>query len=413
VSGVVSKRRVVVTGVGLASPIGNSLDAVTSSLIEKRHGIVKMPQWANIGQLQARLAGCVQGVEVSDFPRKKVRTMGRVGLLSVYATEQAVKDAGLNESQVSNLRTGMAYGSTHGSSTELETFCRTLFDGESLAGLAGSTYLKFMSHTCAANLAQYYGIRGRVVPTVAACASASQGIGLGYEAVAFGQQEIMLCGGAEEMHFVHAGVFDIVFAASSKYNDRPELTPRPYDADRDGLVVAEGAGTLVLEEYEHAKARGAHIYAEILGYGTCCDGTHVTSPSVDGMAHAMELALQDARLAGDAIEYVNAHGTGTEVGDIAESHATLRVLGPKVPVSSTKSYTGHTLGACGAIEAAFCFAAMRESFLPTNRNLEKLDERCAQLDFITGDHRAKKPDIVMSNNFAFGGINTSLIFKRV
>ncbi len=409
----VSKRRVVVTGVGLASPIGNSLGAVTSALVEKRHGIVKMPQWANIGQLQARLAGCVQGIEVSDFPRKKVRTMGRVGLLSVYATEQAVKDAGLNESQVSNLRTGMAYGSTHGSSTELETFCRTLFDGESLAGLAGSTYLKFMSHTCAANLAQYYGIRGRVVPTVAACASASQGIGLGYEAIAFGQQEVMLCGGAEEMHFVHAGVFDIVFAASSKYNDRPELTPRPYDADRDGLVVAEGAGTLVLEEYEHAKARGAHIYAEILGYGTCCDGTHVTSPSVDGMAHAMELALQDSRLSGDAIEYVNAHGTGTEVGDIAESHATLRVLGPKVPVSSTKSYTGHTLGACGAIEAAFCFAAMRESFLPVNRNLEKLDERCAQLDFIVGDHRSKKPDIVMSNNFAFGGINTSLIFRRV
>jgi 3-oxoacyl-[acyl-carrier-protein] synthase II len=407
------KRRVVVTGVGLASPIGNSLAAVTESLLQKRHGIKQMPQWANIGQLQARLAGCVDGIAMTDFPRKKMRTMGRVGLLSVYATENAIKDAGLDEAQVSNVRTGMAYGSTHGSSTELETFCRTLFDGESLAGLAGSTYLKFMSHTCAANLAQYYGIRGRVVPTVAACASASQGIGLGYEAVAFGQQEIMLCGGAEEMHFVHAGVFDIVFAASSKYNDRPELTPRPYDADRDGLVVAEGAGTLVLEEYEHAKARGAHIYAEIIGYGTCCDGTHVTSPSVDGMAHAMELSLQDAGISGDAIEYVNAHGTGTEVGDIAESHATLRVLGPKVPVSSTKSYTGHTLGACGAIEAAFCFAAMRESFLPMNRNLEKLDERCAQLDFIVGDHRAHKPSLLMSNNFAFGGINTSLIFKAV
>jgi 3-oxoacyl-[acyl-carrier-protein] synthase II len=339
--------------------------------------------------------------------------MGRVSLLATYATEQAVAQAGLDEDKMRSGSVGLAYGSTHGSSSELEGWCRTLFQNQGMTGLASTTYLKFMSHTCAANLALYYGIRGRVVSTCSACVSASQAIGTGYETIRAGMADAMVCGGAEEMHFSHAAVFDILFATSHAYNDRPDESPRPFDAKRDGLVVGEGAGTLVLESYEHASRRGAHILAEILGYGTNCDGSHVTSPSADGMAGAMRLALQAAELSPDRVQYINAHATGTEIGDVAESHAMFEVFGGKVPVSSTKGFTAHTLGACGAIEAAFCIAMMNEGWLAPNRTLTEPDPRCAPLDYIRGSPRDARTSFTMSNNFAFGGINTSLIFGRV
>jgi 3-oxoacyl-[acyl-carrier-protein] synthase II len=270
-----------------------------------------------------------------------------------------------------------------------------------------------MSHTCAVNLALFYGVRGRVITTCSACVSSSQAIGSGYETIKAGIEEVMICGGAEELHFMHAVVFDIMFATSRRYNDRPDLSPRPFDADRDGLVVGEGAGTLVLESYDRARARGAHIHAEVLGYATNCDGKHVTSPSSEGMAGAMRLALEDAQLAPERIGYINAHATATEVGDIAESIATHEVFGPRVPVSSTKGFTAHTLGACGAIEAAFCIAMLNEGWLAPNRTLDHVDTRCAPLDYIRGAPREARVSFAMSNNFAFGGINTSLIFGRV
>lgn len=406
-------ERVVITGLGLCSPIGNSLDEVSKALQELRHGIAVMPEWAQIGQLATRLAAPVHGVEKSAFPRKKIRTMGRVALLSAWASDRAVADSGLEAEELTRGHVGLAYGSTHGSSSELEAFTRLVFGTTSLAGLESSSYLTFMSHTCAANLAMYYGITGRIITTCSACVSSSQAIGYGYEAIKFGQQEVMVCGGAEELHFTHAGVFDIMYATSTKYNDHPELSPRPYDANRDGLVVGEGAATLILESYTRAKARDAHIYAEVLGYGTNCDGQHITRPSWEGMAGAMRLALQDARLDKDAIGYINAHGTATELGDIAESQATLSILGDNTPVSSTKSYTGHTLGACGGIEAIFCLAALRDGFLPPTRNLDEIDPRCAPLNYLRGACEQKRVDKIVSNNFAFGGINTSLVLGRV
>jgi 3-oxoacyl-[acyl-carrier-protein] synthase II len=405
-------RRVVITGLGLTSPIGSSLDAVSRALQRGEHGIAAIAEWAEVKDMQTRLGAVVRGADLERFARKKTRTMGRVALLSAIATADAVEDAGLTPELLGSGRTGLAYGSTHGSTTELERFCRVLFASGGLSGLSGSSYLKLMSHTCIANLAQCFEIRGRIVPTVSACVSASQGIGSGYETIRDGYQDVMLCGGAEEMHALHAGVFDIMFATSTRYNDRPDASPRPFDRARDGLVVGEGAGTLVLEELEHARRRGARVHAELIGYGTNCDGTHVTSPSAEGMAGAMRLALQDARLPADAIEYVNAHGTATELGDIAESQATLQVLGARVPISSTKGHTGHTLGACGAIEAIFAIAMMRDRFLAHTRNLEELDERCAALRYVTGEPIEARPAIVMSNNFAFGGINTSLVLRR-
>ena len=406
-------RRVVVTGIGLTSPIGNDLKTASEALRRNRHGIRVKPEWAAVRDFDTRLAGEVTDLDLSHYPRKKARTMGRVGLLATYATEQAVKQAGIDEEILRSGRVGLAYGSTHGSSSEFEGWCRSLFKNEGFAGLTSTAYLKFMSHTCAANLALYYGIRGRVISTCSACVSGSQAIGCGYETIKSGLEEVMICGGAEELHFTHAGVFDIMFATSRKYNDRPGESPRPFDAARDGLVIGEGAGTLVLEGYDRARARGADILAEVLGYGTNCDGTHVTSPSAEGMAGAMRLALRDAELSTDRIGYINAHATATEVGDIAESAATHDVFGARVPVSSTKGFTAHTLGACGAIESAFCIAMMNEGWLAPNRTLDTVDPRCAPLDYIRGGPRDTRTAITMTNNFAFGGLNTSLIFGKV
>jgi 3-oxoacyl-[acyl-carrier-protein] synthase II len=408
-----SERRVVITGIGLASPIGNTLAEVTEALKNKRHGVTYQKSWDEIGSLSTRLGAPVTGLDFTGLPRKKTRTMGRVSLLTTYASDKAVADAGLSAELLASGDVGLAYGSTHGSSSELEDFCRSLFRKNSLQGLSSTSYLKFMSHTTAANLAMYYGIKGRIISTCTACTSSSQAIGSAYEAIKYGHHDVMLAGGAEELHFTHAGVFDILFATSTKYNDRPELSPRPFDANRDGLVVGEGACTVVLETYERAKARGAQIYAEVIGYGTNCDGSHLTNPSADGMAGAMKLALNDAGTAVDSIDYINAHGTATELGDIAETTATMNVLGDKIPFSSTKSYTGHTLGACGAIEVAFCVAMMREGFLAPTRNLEEIDPRCAPLNYLRGDVREASLTTVMTNNFAFGGINTSLILRKV
>jgi 3-oxoacyl-[acyl-carrier-protein] synthase II len=409
----------VITGVGLSSPIGNDLVEATAALRDGRSGIVVKPEWGEVGHLETRLAGEVRGLDLKGYPRKKVRGMGRVGLLGVHATEQALADAGFSRGDVSRPEVGLAFGSTHGSSSALIEFITPLLANQSFRGIPSSSYLKFMSHTCAANLAQFYEIRGRVVPTPAACVSSSLAVGYGAEAIRSGAQEVMLCGGAEELHYIPAGIFDIMMATSRRYNDRPDESPRPFDADRDGLVVGEGAATVVLESLDHARRRGARIYAEVIGFGTNCDGTHLTSPSSSGMAGAMRLALQDGGVGVDSIDYVNAHATATEVGDIAESQAMAEVYGAgagsrqAVPISSTKGFTGHTLGACGTIEAAFCLAMMGEGFLAPNRNLTHVDPRCADLNYVMGGAREATLETVMSNSFAFGGINASLIFRKL
>lgn len=408
-----SRRRVVVTGYGLTSPLGNGRSEVLASLRQGRSGIRVMDEWPEVAGMRTRLAGPVFGLERSMYKRKEVRTVGRVGLLSFYATDQALEDANLKGSKLLQAgRLGVAYGSTHGSSSELEGFCDLLFRNQSLLGIHSSAYLRFMSHTCVVNLAIRYGVRGRIISTCSACTSASQAIGFGYETIRDGAQDIMICGGAEELHFSHVAVFEVMFATSTQFNDSPDQSPRPFDIRRDGLVVGEGAGTLILEELEHARARGAPIYGEIHGFGTNCDGSHVTLPSKFGMAAAMRLALEEAELEPGAVGYINAHATGTAAGDVAESLAIGEVFGQRVPVSSTKGHTGHTLGACGSIETIFCLLMLREGFLVPNRNLEEVDPKCAQLNFLRGDLRNAQADIILNNNFAFGGINTSLVLGR-
>jgi 3-oxoacyl-[acyl-carrier-protein] synthase II len=406
-------RRVVVTGMAGISPIGNGWKQTRENLLAGRSGVVRMEAWDAIAGLRTRVGAPVPDFEApADWPRHKTRSMGRDSLLATRASELALADAGLlGHPALHDGRTGVAYGCTQGSPRALEVYARQFYGKHTTSGIRGSDFIRFMSHTIAANLAQFFGLRGRIIPTTSACTSGSQGIGYACEAIRYGRQDVMVAGGAEEMDGIDAVIFDILFASSTR-NDEPQRTPRPFDSERDGVVVAEGAGTLVLEELEFARARGARVIAEVLGYGTNCDGLHMTNPNPDGMEQVMRLALADAGLDADAVDYVNAHGTGTEVGDIAESEATLRVFGPHVPVSTLKGHTGHTLGACGGIEAWISLEMTREGWIAPTLNLENPDPRCAALDYVTGAPRELAAEIIVSNNFAFGGVNTSLVFRR-
>lgn len=406
-------RRVVITGVGVLSPIGHDAEACAASLKRMEGGVRPTPEWDHIADLQTRVGGKVTGIDlVAHFPRRRRRTQGKVGLYAMYATDQAIAQAGLTEATLQSGRTGVAYGSTTGSSDELEAFCGPLFVNKSMRGLDSSSYLKFMTHTCAANLAATYGLRGRVLPVISACTSGSQSIGAAYESIKYGAQDVMLAGGAEEMHYATAVTFDLLMATSIRYNAEPSRTPRPFDKRRDGLVIGEGAATLVLEDYEHARARGAKVLGEVVAYGTNCDGVHITAPSEAGMRGAMELALEDGKIRPSDVDYVNLHGTGTEIGDICESRATESLFRRPVPASTQKSYTGHTLGACGAMEIVFSLLMMRDGFLAANRNLDEVDPRCGNLGYVR-ETMAARPRLVMSNNFAFGGVNTSILVRAI
>ncbi|MBP3417474.1 MAG: beta-ketoacyl-ACP synthase [Spirochaetaceae bacterium] len=407
-------RRVVITGGGCISSLGTHWNQILERLKSKRNCVVAMEEWNRFNQMNTRLAAPVL-TPLPELPRKKIRGMGRVAILSLLATQDAIKFCGISDGEsvpekFKNGRFGVAYGSSAGNIEGLLDFYAMLIDNNS-SKISATTYIKMMPQTCAVNLGVFYGLTGRILTTNTACTSGSMSIGLAYEAIKNNQQDIMLAGGAEELSAADAAVFDTLFAASVK-NDTPELTPCAYDKNRDGLVVGEGAATLILEELEHAKKRNAPILAEIIGFGTNSDGKHVTQPNSETMAQAMELALQDANLSSDKIEYINMHGTATPTGDIAETIAVSKVLGNRIPVSTLKNYTGHTLGACGAIEAWVSINMMNEGWFCPNINLVEPDPQCAPLDYITGDGRNIEAKYIMSNNFAFGGINTSIIFKK-
>lgn len=405
-------RRVVVTGAAAISPLGHDWPSIHAHLRSCRNAVQPMPEWDIYAGLNTKLAAPAQNFELPpNYNRKTTRAMGRVAIMSVRASELALQQAGLLGHPV--LRSGyagVAYGSSAGSHEATGEFGRMLNE-HTTEGISATTYLKMMSHTAPVNIGVFFGLCGRVYTTSSACTSGSQGVGAGYEAIRSGKQRVMVTGGAEQLDATAAAVFDTLFATSVR-NDAPQSTPSPFDIHRDGLVLGEGACTLVLEELEHAQARGATILAEVVGYGTNSDGQHVTQPSADTMAQAMRLALEDAALTADHIGYVNAHGTATDHGDIAETQATEQVFGSRPPISSLKSYVGHMLGACGAFEAWLSIEMMREGWFAPTLNLHQVDPRCGNLDFITGKGRDLQVDHVMSNNFAFGGINTSLIFRR-
>ncbi|EGQ9817570.1 beta-ketoacyl-ACP synthase [Vibrio parahaemolyticus] len=405
-------RRVVVTGMSGVTAFGNDWQSVEPKLRDCQNATQYMPSYEQYDGLNTKLAAPILDFELpKHYKRKQVRGMGRVSKLATVATENALSQAGLIGNDIlTNGQTGIAYGSSTGSTDAIGAF-GVMLNEKTTKAITATTYVQMMPHTTAVNVGLFFGLKGRVIPTSSACTSGSQAIGYAYEAIKHGYQTVMVAGGAEELCPTESAVFDTLFATSLK-NEDPKSTPRPYDSDRDGLVIGEGAGTLVLEEYEHAVARGAKIYAEIIGFASNCDAAHVTQPQMETMQICMEMAMQNAGITAEKIDYVSAHGTATDRGDIAESNATANALG-KVPISSLKSYFGHTLGACGAIEAWLGLEMMHTGWFNPTLNLENLDEQCGDLDYIAGQGRELDVKYLMSNNFAFGGINTSIIFKKM
>lgn len=404
-------RRVAVTGIGGITAFGRDWQSIQAAFKAEKNAVKYMDWRERFPELEAQLGAPIENyAPPKHWTRKQLRSMGRVSYLCVDAAEQALTDAGLlGDESITDGRMGVACGSSSGSTKDIGDVGELLLTGTS-RNFSANTYVRMMPHTTAANIGIFFGLKGRIIPTSSACSSGSQGIGYAYEAIKYGLTDMMLAGGGEEFCPSEVYVFDSLYAASRR-NGEPEKTPRPYDVNRDGLVIGEGAGIFVLEELEHAKRRGAKIYAELVGYGANSDGSHVTQPQKDTMQKCMELALQDAGITPDKIGYVNGHGTATEKGDIAETLATEAVFG-FVPISSQKSYLGHTLGACGALEAWFSIEMMNGGWFAPTLNLNNIDPRCGKVDYILSGGREIETDYVMSNNFAFGGVNTSLVFKR-
>ncbi len=406
------ERRVVVTGMGGVTAFGETWPEVSAKLKLGKNAVKVIDSLKGFEGLNTFLGAPVENFTLPEtYTRKKIRSMGRVALFSTRATELALDQAGLiGDPVLSNGRTGIAFGSCTGSSEAVCDFAKMISE-HTTRYITATSYVRMMPHTTAVNTAIFFGIRGRVIPTSSACTSGSQAIGYAWEAIRNGYADVMVAGGAEQFCPSEVAAFDTLFATSVK-NDTPEATPAPFDVNRDGLVIGEGGGALILEELEHAKARGAKIYAELVGFATNCDATHITQPNAETIGLCIKEALSIANLRASDVGYINAHGTGTKRGDAAEGSATAAIFGSNTPISSLKSYFGHTLGACGALEAWFSIEMMNEGWFAPTINLTDPDPACGQLRHIQGAGLNLQTDCVMTNNFAFGGVNTSLIFKR-
>ncbi|PCH94985.1 MAG: beta-ketoacyl-ACP synthase II [Gammaproteobacteria bacterium] len=406
-------HRVVVTGMSAITALGDNWQDFSAKLKKGENAIQYHQLWDSYDELNTRLAAPIHNFEKpKHYSRKQCRSMGRVSLMATSATERALQQANLLDSELlTNGDMGIAYGSSTGSTPQVVDFAN-LLSKKVMKGITSTSYIKMMAHTTVVNVGVFFGVKGRVYTTSSACTSGSQALGYAYEAIKYGKQTAMIAGGAEEMCVTIAAVFDTLFATCTQ-NDNPKNNPKPYDRDRDGLVIGEGACTFILERYDSAKARGANILAELVGYGTNSDGQHVTQPSAKTMQVAMEMAIKDADIQPSDIGYVNGHGTATIKGDIAETQATEQALGKNTPISSLKSYLGHTLGACGTIEAWASINMMQDNWFAPTANLVNVDPECGSLEYIQGEGLEKKTNFIMTNNFAFGGINTSLIFKKI
>jgi 3-oxoacyl-[acyl-carrier-protein] synthase II len=406
-------RRVVVTGMGGLTSLGGTWPEIRSRMEAGETGTRHMHEWERLTDLNTKIGGAIDWFDhASAYHRKTTRSMGRVAILALRAAENALEEAGLTgEAVLQSGRAGVSCGSSFGATEPVKDFATFMATGKA-GGLNATSYIRMMSHTAPVNIGIHFGLTGRVITTSSACTSGSQGIGYAYEAVREGHADIMLAGGAEQLCPTMAVVFDTLFATSTR-NEAPATASRPYDKNRDGLVVGAGAAILVLEELEHARARGAAPLAEIVGFATNSDGTPITQPKAETQAIVMRTALRQADLSSGDIGFISGHGTATETGDVAESLATSRVYGDGVPVHSLKGHFGHTLGACGAIEAWLSIHMMRDKWFVETANLTEVDPRCAPLDYMMGAARRLDIEHFVSNNFAFGGVNTSLVFRRI
>ncbi len=406
-------KRVVITGMGSVSPLGRGIQTLTDGLNTGRSAVRKMEGWDQYIGLRSLVGAPAELKDERLIPRLSRRSMGRMSIFAVQAAQDAVADAALDPALATSGRMGCVVGSTTGSAISISQAFETMLPDHDLSKLSSMQFFHCISHTATMNVAQALNLNGWVMATSAACASAMQGIGAGYDVIRLGRQDVMLCGGAEELHPTVTGSFDVLFATSVKYNQTPSLTPRPFDRDRDGLVCGEGAGILILEDYDHAVKRGARIYAEILGYHTCSSGNHVSESSRTAMVTCMREALQAADVQPHQVDYVNAHATATLQGDKEEAEAIIEVFGSKVPVSSFKGHLGHTLGASAAIELSASLAGMRQGLLFPTLNLDNISPECQGIAHIMGQTLKKDARIVVKNSFAFGGISAVLVCRMM
>jgi 3-oxoacyl-[acyl-carrier-protein] synthase-1 len=405
-------RRVVVTGMGIVSCLGNNKEEVLASLQAQKSGIQFVSDYKEQG-LRSHIAGRPNIDLDAHINRKLKRFMGDSSAYAYLSLQQAITDAGLNAEHVSNLRTGIVAGSGGAGCSDIVEAVDTLRE-KGVRRVGPYRVTRTMGSTISANLATAFSIKGINYSITSACATSAHCIGHGAELIQWGKQDIVFAGGGEEEHWSLTMQFDAMGALSTKYNEDPTQASRPYDQSRDGFVIAGGGAMLVLEEYEHAKARGAHIYGEIVGYAATSDGADMVSPSGEGASRCMQLAMNQARC---DIDYINSHGTSTPAGDITELNATLDAFtqfsGLSLPaISSTKSLSGHSLGAAGAQEAIYCLLMMQHNFITGSANIDQLDDGATKFPIIK-DNKTAKLSAIMSNSFGFGGTNASLIFKSV
>jgi 3-oxoacyl-[acyl-carrier-protein] synthase-1 len=401
-------RRVVVTGMGIVSCLGNDKESVSDALRHTRSGISFNPSFAEIG-LRSQVCGSVDIDLEARIERKARRFMGDAAAYAYVAMQDAIADAGLEENEVSDERTGLIAGSGGASSANIVWGADTLRE-KGVRRLGPYLVPRAMSSTVSACLATHFGIRGLNYSITSACATSTHCIGAAMEQIQWGKQDLIFAGGGEEEHWSLAMMFDAMGALSSAYNETPQSASRPYDVARDGFVIAAGGGMLVLEELEHARARGAHIYAELVGYGANSDGDNMVAPSGEGAVRCMQQALATVN---GSIDYINTHGTSTPVGDIAELKAMREVFGDAVPsFSSSKSLCGHSLGAAGVQEAVHCLLMLEQGFVAGSANISDLDPQAEGLPVLRSS--ADRPNLatIMSNNFGFGGTNACLVFRR-
>ena len=400
-------RRVVVTGMGIVSSIGNGAQEVTASLREAKSGIVRAEKYAELG-FRCQVHGA-PNFDAEQVDRRVRRFMADGGIWNYAAMEQAIADAGLEEKDVKNDRTGIIMGSG-GPSTRTIVAAADITREKGPKRVGPFAVPPSMSSSHSATLATPFGIRGVNYTISSACATSAHCIGNATELIQWGKQDVMFAGGGEELDWTLSVLFDAMGAMSSKFNDTPATASRAYDKNRDGFVIAGGAGTLVLEELEHAKARGAKIYGEIVGYGATSDGYDMVAPSGEGAARCMRQAMATVK---GTIDYINPHGTSTPVGDSKEIGAIREVFGDKIPsISSTKSLTGHSLGATGVQEAIYCLLMMKNGFMAESANIEELDPEFADIPILRKRVDNAKIDTVMSNSFGFGGTNATLVMQR-
>ena len=409
-------RRVVITGIGIVSSIGNNVDEVTSSLRHGTSGIVAAPEYTELG-FRSQVHGTVKLDVAEHIDRKQLRFMGEGAAYAVLAMEQAIADAGLDDSQVSHVKSGLVAGSGGPSTANLlAAFDITREKGPKRVG----PYMvpRCMSSTVSACIATFFKIKGINYSISSACSTSAHCITAGADAIRSGSQNIVFAGGGEELHWTLSVLFDAMGAMSSKYNDTPETASRPYDTDRDGFVIAGGGGMVVLEDMDHALARGAKIYAELVGYGANSDGDDMVAPSGEGAVRCMELALAgfDGNALTDKVDYINAHGTSTPVGDVKELDAVRSVFGPRgyLPVvTSTKSLTGHSLGATGVQEAIYTLIMMQNSFIAASANISNPDPAIGDIPVPQTRLDDISIRLALSNSFGFGGTNATLALRKV